>query len=93
MSRRNEPIPDELKFDGWKTSEGYGYHKPIHYWIRYHKDAIPDELKFDGWKTSGYKKPIHCWIMYRQGEPIPNELKFDGWETFGEGDKPIHYWI
>ena len=46
---RKAPIPDELKFDGWETSEGYKHEPPIHKWIIYRPgEPIPEELKSFG---------------------------------------------
>lgn len=51
--RPSEPIPDELKFQGWQTYETvyeHEHNKAIHYWIRYRKDEpIPEDMKFEGW--------------------------------------------
>ena len=47
MYRKGEPIPEDMKFDGWETSEEY---EPIRYWIEYrHGEPIPEDMKFDGW--------------------------------------------
>ena len=48
--RKGEPIPEDIKFDGWQKSKGFDGCKPIHYWIKYRPgEPIPEDMKIDGW--------------------------------------------
>ena len=48
MYRKGEPIPDDMKFDGWQTTGKWGF--PVNVWIEYRRDEpIPEDMKIEGW--------------------------------------------
>ena len=87
--RKNELVPKELKYLGWKTDKDDYSGTPLMYWIKHRKNepirdgsleqrsCIPEELFYTNWQTdkNGYEEtPLILWIKYRKNEPVPEEL-------------------
>ena len=66
--RRGEPIPGELKFEGWQMFKGY-YGILVHEWIKHRPgESIPEDMKVEGWQTDRDKfenTPLISWIICR----------------------------
>lgn len=46
--RRNEPIPDELYYDGWQMDDDNDVHTPLMLWIKYRRNEdIPEDFYYD----------------------------------------------
>ena len=46
--RPNEPIPEELYYDGWQTDRDFDNRTPLILWIGCRDEDIPKELYYDG---------------------------------------------
>ena len=50
MYRPGEPIPEDMKINGWQEFEGWKKLKPIYSWIDCRPgEPIPEDMKYDGW--------------------------------------------
>ncbi len=50
-------IPDELKYDGWRTDRNIHNLTPLMLWVLWCNtgETIPKELTYDGWQTDKTK--------------------------------------
>ena len=48
--RKNESIPEDMKYPNWQRDKDERQRSPIMYWIQYRRnEPIPEELKYPGW--------------------------------------------
>ena len=94
--RKNEPIPEELKYPGWQTDKK-NWESPLMYWIEFRiNEPIPDDIYYINCLTDTnicHMNPLMLWIIYRNNDSnrtelpksshhIPEELKYPGWQTY-----------